>query len=119
MLGSASYTLNAGGSAMDQFYPDVIADIGGSYVAASWGSANATAQSVKAQSLRQDGNRGRANAKAKGARVSAQEARDNAGAIVVNDAGSYRTITMGFGLEGLAPAQQSSLLKVAFDWLMK
>lgn len=83
VLGSVAYNLNAAGSAQNQFYPDVISNIGSSVVAASWGTAQA-----------------------------------EAGAIVLNDAGTYRTVTMGFGLEGLTPTSRINLLKMTVNWLM-
>ena len=59
-FGNTAYTLNASGSAGNQFYPDVIADLGGSTTVASWGSANANAGTITAQSIRVDPNKGRA-----------------------------------------------------------
>lgn len=59
-FGSTAFTLNAQGSAANQYYPDVIADQGGSSVVASWGTANATAGTITAQSIRVDPNRTRA-----------------------------------------------------------
>ncbi len=147
-LGNAGYTLNAEGSTQNQFYPDVIADIGGASVAATWGSAGANAGTIQAQSIRTDSNRSRAQAKAADPRglvkevtaqtlrqliaqaasgngkvrqppVRAQSAGQPAGAIVLNDAGRYRTVNMGFGLEGLSPSARSALLKAVFDWLMR
>ena len=52
-------------------------------------------------------------------RVQAQFAQEEAGAIVFNDAGKYRTVTMGFGLEGLTPNSRSELLKDTEAWLMR
>ena len=52
-------------------------------------------------------------------RVTAQNAGEDAGAIVINDAGRYRTVTMGFGLEGLTPNSRNVLIKTSFDWLMR
>ncbi|MBZ9713881.1 S8 family peptidase [Deinococcus multiflagellatus] len=150
-FGNTAFTLNADGSAKNQYYPDVIADQGGSSVVASWGTANATAGTITAQSIRVDPNRNRAAQKVQDPRglveqiaanliggilnqilggntqaqtrnqprVSAQNAGENAGAIVANDAGKYRTVTMGFGLEGLTPNSRTILMKTAFDWLMK
>ncbi|QLG12538.1 S8 family serine peptidase [Deinococcus sp. D7000] len=152
-FGNTAYTLNAAGSAQNQVYPDVIADLGGSATVASWGSANANAGTISAQSIKVDPNRGRAAQKqqdprglveqlagkiigtalgqifgtsgqqasqpARGGRVSAQSAGENAGAIVANDAGRYRTVNMGFGLEGLTPGSRNALVKTAFDWLMR
>ncbi|PIG98680.1 S8 family peptidase [Deinococcus sp. UR1] len=149
-FGSTAFTLNAQGSAANQYYPDVIADLGGSATVASWGTANATAGTITAQSIRVDPNRTRAAQKVQDPRglverlaanilggvlnqilggntqsaqnrprVSAQSAGENAGAIVANDAGSYRTVTMGFGLEGLTPNSRNILMKTSFDWLMK
>lgn len=151
-FGNTAYTLNVAGSAQNQVYPDVIADLGGSATVASWGSANANAGTITAQSIKVDPNRGRAAQKQqdprglveqlagrivgaalgqifggsqqasqppRGGRVSAQSAGENAGAIVVNDAGRYRTVNMGFGLEGLTPGSRSGLIKTAFDWLMR
>jgi hypothetical protein len=151
-FGNTAYTLNASGSAGNQFYPDVIADLGGSTTVASWGSANANAGTITAQSIRVDPNKGRAAQKQqdprglveqiagriigtalgqifgnsgqqaqapRGGRVSAQSAGEDAGAIVVNDAGRYRTVNMGFGLEGLTPNSRSLLVKTSFDWLMR
>lgn len=51
--------------------------------------------------------------------MNAQSAGENAGAIVINDAGAYRTVNMGFGLEGLTPNSRNILVKTAFDWLMR
>ena len=45
-FGNTAFTLNAQGSAGNQYYPDVIADLNGSQVVASWGSANANAGSA-------------------------------------------------------------------------
>ncbi|WP_188968773.1 S8 family peptidase [Deinococcus aerolatus] len=150
-FGNTAFTLNAAGSAQNQVYPDVIADLGGSATVASWGSANANAGTITAQSIKVDSNRGRAAQKqqdprglveqlagrivgaalgqifgnsqasqpARGGRVSAQSAGENAGAIVANDAGRYRTVNMGFGLEGLTPGSRNILVKTAFDWLMR
>jgi subtilisin family serine protease len=84
VLGNVAYNLNAPGSAQNQFYPDVISNIGSSVVAASWGTAQA-----------------------------------EAGAIVLNDAGTYRTVTMGFGLEGLTPTSRNNLLKMTLNWLLR
>ena len=84
VLGNVAYNLNAAGSAQNQFYPDVISNIGSSVVAASWGTAQA-----------------------------------EAGAIVLNDAGTYRTVNMGFGLEGLTSTSRSNLLKMTLNWLMR
>ncbi|QFP78415.1 S8 family serine peptidase [Deinococcus sp. AJ005] len=152
-FGNTAFTLNAAGSAQNQVYPDVIADLGGSATVASWGSANANAGTISAQSIKVDPNRGRAAQKqqdprglveqiagkiigtalgqifgnsgqqasqpARGGRVSAQSAGENAGAIVANDAGRYRTVNMGFGLEGLTPGSRNILVKTSFDWLMR
>lgn len=146
-FGSTAFTLNAQGSAMNQFYPDVLADVGGSQVVASWGTANATAGTITAQSIRVDSNKNRAQQKVQDPRglveqlaanvlgsllnqifagkptqqprVQAQSAGENAGAIVINDAGAYRTVTMGFGLEGLTPNSRNLLMKTSFDWLMR
>ncbi|CAM3359915.1 hypothetical protein DESA109040_09340 [Deinococcus saxicola] len=156
-FGNTAFTLNAAGSAQNQVYPDVIADLGGSATVASWGSANANAGTISAQSIKVDPNRGRAAQKqkdprglveqiagriigtalgqifgnnsgnsgqqarqpARGGRVSAQTAGENAGAIVANDAGRYRTVNMGFGLEGLTPGSRNILVKTSFDWLMR
>lgn len=150
-FGNTAFTLNAQGSAGNQYYPDVIADLNGSATVAGWGTANATAGTITAQSIRVDENRNRAaqkvqdprglveqlagnliggllnqifggNAAAQSQsrpRVSAQSAGENAGAIVVNDAGGYRTVNMGFGLEGLTPGSRTILVKTAFDWLMR
>ena len=146
-LGNSTLTLNADGSARDQYYPDVIANLNGGDVAGFWGSAGARAGSIQAQSVRSDGNRSRAQSKASNPRglvervssntlrqfiaqansgktvrqpnIRAQSAGEEAGAIVLNDAGSYRTINMGFGLEGLNPQQRAELVKKSFDWLMR
>ncbi|MEF2279727.1 S8 family serine peptidase [Deinococcus sp. YIM 134068] len=147
-FGNTAFTLNGQGSAGNQYYPDVIADLNGSAVVAGWGNANANAGTINAQSIRVDRNRARAEQKienprglveqlAKGVigsvlrqvlqgqqqtqrpRVTAQNATENAGAIVTNDAGRYRTINMGFGLEGLSPQSRAALMKTSFDWLMR
>jgi hypothetical protein len=52
-------------------------------------------------------------------KVQAQFVQEEAGAIVLNDAGKYRTVTMGFGLEGLTPTSRSQLLKTTLNWLMR
>ena len=57
--------------------------------------------------------------KAPAQRVQAQFAKEEAGAVVLNDAGRYRTVTMGFGLEGLTPTSRSELLKDTLNWLMR
>lgn len=154
-FGNTKFTLNAQGSAGNQMYPDVIADLNGSQTVASWGAANATAGTITAQSIqvngRGDPNRQRAAQKVQdprglveklaanilggllnqilggntGAqaqnrpRVNTQSAGDNAGAIVINDAGKYKTVNMGFGMEGLTPQSRNLLMKTAFDWIMK
>ena len=149
-LGNAAYNLNAQGSAQNQFYPDVISNIGSSVVAATWGSAGANAGTITAQSIRVDQNQGRAAQKTQDVRglvqnianqvignvlgsifgqqpaqkapvqrVQAQFAKEEAGAVVLNDAGRYRTVTMGFGLEGLTPTSRSELLKNTLNWLMR
>ena len=146
-FGNSTFTLNADGSAKDQYYPDVIANLNGGDVAGFWGSAGARAGSIQAQSVRSDGNRSRAQNKASNPRglvervdsntlrqfiaqassgktvkqpsIRAQSAGEEAGAIVLNDAGSYRTINMGFGLEGLNPQQRAELVKKSFEWLMR
>ena len=150
-LGNVAYNLNAAGSAQNQYYPDVISNIGSSVVAATWGSAGANAGTITAQSIRVDQNRGRTAQKTQDVRglvqniatqvignvlgsifgqsqtpqkapvqkVQAQFAQEEAGAIVLNDAGKYRTVTMGFGLEGLTPTSRSELLKVTLNWLMR
>ena len=154
-LGNVAYNLNAAGSAQNQFYPDVISNIGSSVVAATWGSAGANAGTITAQSIRVDQNQGRAAQKtqdvrglvqnianqvignvlgsifgqqaaqkapvqkAPAQRVQAQFAKEEAGAIVLNDAGKYRTVTMGFGLEGLTPTSRSELLKDTLNWLLR
>ncbi|MEW6421975.1 MAG: peptidase S8, partial [Deinococcota bacterium] len=148
VFGNTAFTLNAQGSAGNQYYPDVIADLNGSQVVASWGSANANAGTITAQSIRVDPNKNRAQQKVEDPRglverlaanvigsilnqvlggqqptqrprVTAQNADENAGAIVINDAGKYRTVNMGFGLEGLSPNSRNLLLKTSFDWLMR
>lgn len=154
-FGNTRFNLNAQGSAANQFYPDVIADMNGAQTVASWGSANATAGTITAQSIvvngRNDTNTQRATQKARDprglveqivgnlvgglfnqifgssqqqaqapqTRVRSQSAGDNAGAIVINDAGRYRTVNMGFGLEGLTPNSRNILVKTSFDWLMR
>lgn len=150
-FGNTKFTLNAQGSAGNQTYPDVIADLSGGQTVASWGAANATAGTITAQSIRVDPNRQRAAQKVQDqrglvvdlarnvvgtllnqilggntqaqaqnrTRVQAQSASDNAGAIVLNDAGRYRTVNMGFGMEGLTPQSRNILMKTAFDWLMR
>ena len=147
VLGNVGYDLNTDGSAKDQVYPDVIADIGGGVVAGSWGSAGATAGTIQAQSIGADNNKARAQVKSgkprglieqvatsvlrqlvgqagngkpvKQPSVRAQSAGQDAGAIVLNDGGRYRTATFGFGLEGLSPDARSLLLKSTFNWLMR
>jgi hypothetical protein len=153
VLGNVAYNLNAPGSAQNQFYPDVISNIGSSVVAATWGSAGANAGTITAQSIRVDQNRTRTTQKTQDVRglvqnlatqaignllgsifgqsqsqpaqkapvqkVQAQFAQEEAGAIVLNDAGKYRTVTMGFGLEGLTPTSRSQLLKTTLNWLMR
>lgn len=147
-FGNTAFNLNAQGSAGNQYYPDVIADLNGSSVVASWGNANANAGTISAQSIRVDPNRNRATQKVQEPRglveqlaanvigtvlnqifggqqqtqrprVTAQNASENAGAIVANDAGKYRTVNMGFGLEGLTPNSRNILIKTSFDWLMR
>jgi len=144
-FGNTAFTLNAQGSAGNQYYPDVIADLNGSVTVAGWGSANATAGTITAQSLKRDPNKARATQKQRDprgrtqpvnrapatvgelvdqlqsltARVIAQSAGDNAGAIVVNNAGTYRTVNMGFGMEGLTPNSRNLLMKTALEWLMR
>ena len=147
-FGNTAFTLNAQGSAANQFYPDVIADLNGSSTVAGWGTAGATAGTITAQSIRVDQNRTRATQKVQDPRglveklaaniiggilnqvlggqqptqrprVTAQNAGENAGAIVINNAGAYRTVNMGFGLEGLTPSSRSALIKTSFEWLMK
>ena len=119
-FGNTRFTLNADGSAKNQVYPDVIADLNGSATVAGWGTAGATANTISAQSVAPDNNRARAAQKrAQPRRVQALSASENAGAIVVNDAGTYRTVNMGFGLEGLTPNSRNILVKTAFDWLMR
>ncbi len=150
-FGNTAFTLNAQGSAANQVYPDVIAELSGSATVASWGSANANASTITAQSIRVDPNPTRAAQKVQNprgsverlavntvdnilqqifggntnagqrnsTRVLAQSAGSNAGAIVANDAGTYRTVNMGFGLEGLTPSSRSILMKTVFDWLMR
>ncbi|WP_420597195.1 S8 family serine peptidase [Deinococcus sp.] len=146
-LGGNTYILNADGSAKNQLYPDVIADIGNSAVDGYWGNVGAKAGSIQAQSVRSDSNKRRAQDKAakprglieqvtgntlrqfiaqaaggkavKQPKVRAQSAGQDAGAIVFNDAGRYRTINMGFGLEGLNPSSRAAMIKASFDWLMR
>jgi Subtilase family len=152
-LGNTAYTLNAAGSAQNQFYPDVISNVGGSAVVATWGTAGANAGTITAQSIRVDQNKGRTAQKTKDSRglvqdvaqkvvnsvlsnifgnsqgrpapqapkqrVQAQFAKEEAGAIVFNDAGKYRTVTMGFGMEGLTPNSRTELLKTTINWLMR
>ena len=52
-------------------------------------------------------------------RVSAQSAGEPAGAIVLNDAGRYRTATVGFGLESLAPDARAAVLRSLLDWFAR
>lgn len=142
-LDSGNYTLNAAGSLPDQYYPDVIAPLSGSLVGATWGSAGANAGTIQAQSIKVDPVSSRSAQKTQDPRglleeaasqffgdlfrqafgnprrVRAQSASEAAGAIVLNDAGKYRSVTMGFGLEGLAPAERATLLKNTLNWLMK
>ena len=139
-LGGGGLTLNAPGSAGDQVYPDVLAPLGGAQLAASYGAGGATAGTLQTQSIGDDRNGARQNKKVADARgqvekgkapkqgkgqptkqpkVRAQSAGALAGAIVLNDAGKYRTITLGFGLEGLAPQQRDQLVKAALAWLTR
>lgn len=150
-FGNTAFTLNASGSAANQYYPDVLANTGSGQVVAGWGSANANASTITAQSIRVDPNRQRAAQKVQDPRglveglartvvsgllnqilggntqaqaqnrprVRAQSAGEDAGAIVVNAAGAYRTVNMGFGMEGLTPNSRNLLMKTSFDWLMR
>lgn len=113
-LSSRRYTLNGAGSSQNQFYPDVIDSLNGSTLAATYNT-----QAVSAQSVRTDPNAQRARVKAaQGNRVRALSAAD-AGAIVLNDAGRYRTVTLGFGLEGLDPSNRDVLVKALLAWLLR
>ncbi len=112
-LGGGGFILNAPGSANDQKYPDVLAPLGKAQLAATYAGANVQAQSVGGQVKK-----GKVKQGKPGQKVRAQSA-GPAGAIVLNDAGKYRTINMGFGLEGLAPQQRDSLVKAALAWLTR
>lgn len=146
-LGSGRYTLNAAGSAQNQLYPDVLAPLSGAQLAASWGGSGTLAGHLQPQSIKVDKNQTRVRQKVRDPRgevvqvvgtvvngllsralggqatrqpgVRAQSADVAAGAIVLNDAGTYRTANLGFGLEGLAPTERESLLRSLLDWLTR
>ena len=125
-LGSANYRLNADGSAKNQYYPDVLAPLSGATLAGTWGEpARAQAQSIQPDNDKGNG-KGKAKGKAKGRNreqrglsVQALSTSGLSGAIVLNDAGRYRTINMGFGLEGLSPQARDALVRAALEWISR
>ena len=84
---------------------------------ASWGNAGATAGTRRPRASGATQPHPRPEPRALGRQYRAQSA--DAGAIVLNDGGRYRTAALGFGLEGLSPSARSTLIKAIFDWLMK
>ncbi|WP_261663085.1 S8 family peptidase [Deinococcus sp. Marseille-Q6407] len=109
-LGTASYRLNAPGSAGNQVYPDVLAATRGAAVAGTWDGHGS------AQSVLRDPDPRRARAKGRPA-VRAQSAEN--GSIVLFSPGTFKTVNLGFGLEALSPQDRNVLTGQLFNWLMQ
>ncbi|MFC6591850.1 hypothetical protein ACFP81_07400 [Deinococcus lacus] len=132
--------LNAPGSAQNQYYPDVIVGVSGGVTSGYWGQPGTAAASLRAQSVLPDRNGQRARQKAAGgqsglagtapvspfdllfgtpknAPLTAQSA--EAGAMVLFDAGRFRTVNLGFGLEGLAPQDRAQVMQKSVAWLTR
>ena len=111
VLQGASFILNGQGGARNQYYPDVIAPQNGSTLAGTWGTEGTKAGALTPQSV-QSG----APAPTNKLLIKAQSVNEPAGAIVLNDAGKYRTANVSFGIESLSAAERSSVLGRLMAW---
>ncbi len=111
VLQGATFILNGQGGAKNQYYPDVIAPLGGAALAGTWGTEGTKAGSLTPQSVQ-----GGAPAPTNKLLIGAQSVNEPAGAIVLNDAGKYRTANVSFGIESLSAPERTNLLSKLMAW---
>ena len=111
VLQGATFTLNGAGGAKNQYYPDVIAPVGGAALAGTWGTEGTKAGALTPQSVQ-----GGAPAPTNKLLIGAQSVNEPAGAIVLNDSGKYRTANLSFGIESLSAPERTNLISKLMAW---
>jgi len=110
-LEGLGFNLNAPGGAKNQYYPDVIAPLSGATLAGTWANTGTRAGALTPQSVQ-----GGAPAPTNKLVIKPQSANEPAGAIVLNNAGKYRTANLSFGIESLQPSERTILLAKLMAW---